>query len=77
MLYPRLEDWKRQAQKGVMAVSGFLYPKELVLSERYLTGVGAPFASFGGYEGAERKRIYCLPEYMEGIAVPDDLSDYG
>ena len=39
--------------------------------------MGACAKEYGGYEGAERRRIYCLPEYMEETRVPEDLEEYG
>lgn len=76
-LYARLEDLKKRAVRGEMGISAFLSPRELHYAESYLRRSGECFISFGGYNGAERKRVYVLPEYMESVESADGLSDYG
>lgn len=66
-LYARLDDLKKRAARGKMAVSAFLSPRELHYGELYLERNGVRFFDFGGYSSAERRRIYFLPEYMEGV----------
>ena len=76
-LYARLEDMKKRAIRGELGISAFLSPRELHYSESYLRRSGSCFISFGGYEGAERKRVYILPEYMESVSSADELAEYG
>ena len=74
-LYARLDDLRNRAERGEMAISQFLTPAELhFASQRYL---GASVVSFGGYEGAERRRMYFLPEYMEGADAPLEFKEFG
>lgn len=64
-LYARLEDLCLRAQRGEGTVSSFLSPREQHYACRYLDRRGERYAAFGGYVGAERKRLYVLPEYVE------------
>ncbi len=76
-LYARLDDLMSAAESGDVAKSVFLSPRELHYAERYLQNRGAAGLAFGGYDGAERKRIYILPEYMEGVKSIAELAEYG
>ena len=76
-LYARLSDLSARAERGELAVSSFLSPREAHFAEIFLRGQGAEFFLYGGYEGAERKRVFCLPDYMEGTTDPDALSLFG
>lgn len=76
-LYARLDDLCHICDRGEVGVSDFLSPRELHFAESYLLRRGVKFLSFGGYDGAERKRIYLLPEYMEDVAHLSELEDYG
>ena len=64
-LYARMEDLCLRAERGEGGASSFLSPRELHYAARYLERRGARFASFGGYVGAERKKLYLLPDYVE------------
>ncbi len=64
-LCARLEDLCGRAEHGEMAYSAFLSPKECHYACAYLRRAGAKFEAFGGYEEAERRRLYLLPDYME------------
>lgn len=75
-LYARLEDIKGSAVRGELGISAFLSPRELHYAEDFLLRSGALFFSYGGYENAERRRIYILPDYMEG-AGHSELEDFG
>ena len=61
----RLFDLVKRAQKGDLAVSAFLSPKERHDAEEILGKSGCAYAVYGGYADAERRRIYLLPSYME------------
>ena len=77
----RLDDLCGRVGGGELAITAFLSPRELAYSERYLRQKGADFRFFGGYDGAERRRVYILPDYMsdafEGGCVDTVLSEYG
>ncbi len=76
-LYARLDDIAARAQKGEMSQSDFLSPRELFFAESYLGRLSARFFSFGGYADAERRRVYILPDYMEGAENAEDIAAYG
>ncbi len=76
ILYARLEDMCRKAEKGEAAVSDFLSPRELRCAESFLCGRGG-FFCFGGYPDAERARIYILPEYMDSVCDMAGLEIFG
>lgn len=65
------------ADKGTVSVSAFMSPREIKRADAYLRRHGRRFVAFGGYDGAERQRIYLLPEYMEGAEDVDGLRDFG
>ena len=75
-LYARIEDIKGCAVRGELGISAFLSPRELHYGEELLRRGGTPFFSFGGYVEAERRRIYILPEYMDG-ADAQTLENFG
>lgn len=77
VLFARLDDLCRSAEEGIPRCSCFLSPRELHLAGNYLAshGMSTRFIEWGGYEGAERKKIIVLPEYMEGVSIAA-LSDY-
>lgn len=76
-LYARLEDLMRRADRGDVGISAFLSPRELHYAEIYLRSAGARYFAYGGYDFSERKRIYLLPDYMEGSNSARDLADFG
>ena len=76
-LFARLEDLRARAEHGEVAVSAFLSPRELHFARRELDRSGIPFFAFGGYEGAQRQRVYLLPDYMEDVNSERELLDYG
>ena len=80
-LYAHLRDLREDADKGMLRASGFYTPGELVLVRRWIASAGCPrVLVYGGYEYAERARVYFLPEYMEysqGESIAAQLADYG
>ena len=50
--------------RSIPASTCFLSPRELEMA-RYLFGTLPGLHSFGGYEGAERRMLVYLPEYLE------------
>ncbi len=71
LLYRRIDDLSSKSERGDLAVTDFLNEGELYLALNYLKNTKRTFFCFGGYDGAERQRIYLLPEYMI------ELSDLG
>ena len=76
-LWARLDDLRRAANRGELGVSEFFTPKELHYAEAYLGKSKASFLTFGGYADAERRKIYVLPDYMDGVSDVSGLEDYG
>ena len=81
-LYARLCDMREYAQKGVFRTTQFFTPHELVLVRRWLSsdGKGANARIFGGYEHAERARVYFLPDYIaddDTLSVGELVENYG
>ena len=65
MLLAKLYDKISSAmQRNIPGSTCFLSPREQELA-RYLFGVQPGLHAFGGYEGAERKMLVFLPDYME------------
>ncbi|MEI3304569.1 MAG: hypothetical protein V8R40_00190 [Dysosmobacter sp.] len=62
-------DRAEQAQsRNVPAYTDFLSPQQRVMAQELLRLAGVPetaYAAFGGYEGAERKMLLFLPDWME------------
>ena len=71
LLYAHIEDLCVRAQKGELADSSFLSPRELHYACRYLARMGVSAYPFGGYADAERQKLYVLPDYIES----DDLCE--
>ena len=76
-LFARLDDLLARAEHGEVAASAFLSPRELHFARRELARRGALFFDHGGYDGAERRKIYFLPDYMEGVTSNEQLEEYG
>ncbi len=77
LLFARIDDLFERAERGETAISVFLSPRELHFASRKLFERRANFLAFGGYEDAERKRIYILPDYMEEVTSISELEAYG
>ncbi len=76
-LFARLDDLCAEAERGGVGVSDFLSPREAHYALGYLGKIGASYFAFGGYEGAERQKIYVLPDYMESVRDTHALAEYG
>ena len=76
-LFARLDDLRERAARGELGISAFLSPRELYYAQDFLKKQGAYFISFGGYTDAERKRVYLLPEYMQGIEAICETQNFG
>lgn len=69
MLTARLDDLARRAEKGVIAYSKFLSPREKHYAEMFLRERGLEEQSFffGGAPGAVRTRLFLTPDYLAGL----------
>lgn len=60
-------------RRNIPANTGFLSPRELEMA-RFLFGDAEGLYAFGGYEGAERKMLCYLPDYLEETTLYEDDS---
>lgn len=60
-------------QRDIPASTCFLSPRELDMA-RYLFGDIQGLTAFGGYEGAERKILVYLPEYLDESSLMEEDS---
>ena len=79
ILFARLDDLHRTADRGLLGGTSFLSPRDLhfALSHLRAKGLSERTVAWGGYQDAERKRIYFLPEFMEGVKEYGEFSEYG
>ncbi len=77
VLSARIDDLSRRAERGEIAVSVFLSPRESHFVKGYLASIGMADRCFiyGGYGSAERCRVYILPDYMSGVCDHCAISD--
>lgn len=75
ILISRLEDAIKKSERGEVAFTAFLSPADLYSAKEYLrrSGRDGLFFAFGGYSGAERARIFCIPDYMYGACDGESL----
>lgn len=73
-LFARVDDLLSRAERGEIGVTRFLSPREEHFLLAYLSqrGLADTCFTYGGYDGAERKRAYILPDY---IGNPESYSD--
>ena len=66
LLEARLEDAILRSENGMVACLSFLTPRECRQAERFLRqrGIWENVWLWGGYDGAERKSLFLLPEYL-------------
>lgn len=79
MLFARLDDLCRFSDDGIVGSSCFLSPRELHFARQYLSRKGrdTKFLEWGGYNDAERKKIFFLPEYAESVDSYASLLEFG
>ena len=75
LLISRLEDAVKKSERGEVAFTAFLSPADLYSAKEYLSRRGRDglFFAFGGYNCAERSRIFCIPDYMYGVCDGESL----
>ena len=79
ILFARLDDLHRSADRGLLGGTSFLSPRDLHFALLHLRakGLSSRAIAWGGYTDAERKRLYILPEFMEGVDEYRDFAEYG
>ncbi len=75
--YAKIEDLFRQSETGIVTASRFLDPQEQYHAKEYLCRMKKDpqrYSFFGGYEGAERAVLFCLPEWCtDASSVWEDV----
>ncbi len=76
-LFSRADDLLLQSNKGYVTSTPFLTPGEhRVLSEKLTReGFGTRFFSFGGYNDAERKCVFFVPDFYDSFVDNTDEKD--
>ena len=79
VLFARLDDLYRSADQGLLGSTSFLSPRELHFAMAHIRsrGQSSRAVEWGGYADAERKKLFILPDYMEGVKDAASFSDYG
>ncbi|MEE0968665.1 MAG: YlmH/Sll1252 family protein [Clostridia bacterium] len=69
LLSARLSDLANKSERGYVCSSGFLDPAEAIYSKKFIKRLGKTNLSFffGGYKDAERRCLFFLPAYYEGL----------
>ena len=72
ILEARLHDAVQKCERGTIAILPFLDPRDSKLCERLLRASGMWESAWlwGGYQDAERKTLFLLPEYLT-VCLPD------
>lgn len=78
VLLARIDDLCRRADRGEIAVSCFLSPKEkkIVMRHIALKGMNGRCLMYGGYAEADRCRAYILPDYISDANNFSDIEPY-
>ena len=78
LLEARLDDYIRQSDRGELVCGNFLTPQEIAHMRIILRSRRAEDRAFffGGYDGAERKRIFVIPSYISELGGgPQSLAE--
>lgn len=69
LLAARIDDLVDTADRGILAFSSFLTPGEAAYckSTAVARRLGDRVFLFGGYDGAERCRLYIIPDYLSDV----------
>lgn len=78
VLFARIDDLCRRAERGELGVSCFLSPRECHFIERYLAhrGFGERYITWGGYDDSERRKVIVLPDYVGDTKGYGDVEIY-
>lgn len=77
LFYGRLDELCSRAACGIPSGTDFLSPEELVLAEKYLSGVkGISKMRLGGYPDAERCMLLLCPDFIptDALAIDEFIS---
>ena len=79
ILFARLDDLYRSADQGLLGSTSFLSPRDLHFALTHLrtTGRSDRVVLWGGYDAAERQKLYILPDFMDGAKEYGEFSLYG
>lgn len=73
LFFAKIDDLRSRAERGELAFSGFLNESERAEAQRYLNSLGEKRALFwGGYDGAERTKLFVFPDWLEASSEPLD-----
>ncbi len=69
LLAARIDDYLRQAERGELVCGNFLTPTEIAEAKIVLRDRRSRDRAFfyGGYEGAERRRVIFIPSYLDDL----------
>lgn len=72
LLLSHVDDLCRRAEGGVIGNTSFLTMREQIEIDRHIGSAEKKVTCYwGGYEGSERKMLFCLPDYVsDGIGLP-------
>lgn len=72
LLLSHVDDLCRRAEGGAVENTSFLTMREQIEIDRHIGSSGRRTTVFwGGYEGSERKMLFCLPEYIsDSVGLP-------
>ena len=75
VLFARVDDLCRNAERGVVGITDFLSPREQHFVLRHLREQGASVGClmWGGYKDAQRRRVFILPEFIEDFSEYSDI----
>ena len=78
ILFARIDDICRRAERGELGVSCFLSPREhhFVMAHLASRGMSAQSFAYGGYPQAERRRVYILPEYIGEVSSYEEIEPW-
>lgn len=76
-LFARLDDLQECAVRGNVGISAFFSPREEYAATQYLKNAKVNFILYGGYSNAERKKIYILPDFIDGTESINSIISYG
>ena len=76
LLLARLDDLCNRGARGEAGVSAYLTPREAKYARAHLSSrlSAGTAVLWGGYPGAERVRVFILPDYTEGLVDPEALT---
>ena len=72
LLFARAEELlDRSRRQMIVTYTDFLTPQEQMRLSRHLAGAADEWSFFGGYDEAERRRMFFLPAYLADLQEAD------